>query len=35
MDTEIRTTQDLLDYSDQKTGKGFYTVPENYMKETR
>jgi len=35
MDAEIRTTQDLLDYSDQKTGKGFYTVPENYMKETR
>ena len=35
MDTEIRTTQDLLDYSDKKTGEGFYTVPKNYMKETR
>ncbi|HON39113.1 MAG: DUF4412 domain-containing protein [Desulfomonilia bacterium] len=35
MDAEIRTTQDLLDYSDKKTSEEFYTVPENYLEETR
>lgn len=33
MNTQIRTTQELLDYSDKKADEGFYTVPEDYTKE--
>ncbi|HNU73470.1 MAG: hypothetical protein BWZ01_01524 [Deltaproteobacteria bacterium ADurb.BinA179] len=33
MNTQIRTTQELLDYSDKNADEGFYTVPEDYTKE--
>lgn len=35
MDAQIRTTQELLDYSDREAGEEFYEIPENYTEETR
>jgi hypothetical protein len=35
MDAQIRTTQELLDYSDREAGEEFYEIPESYTEETR
>jgi hypothetical protein len=35
MDAQIRTTQELLDYSDKEAGEEFYEIPEGYTEETR
>lgn len=33
INAKIRTTQELLDYSDKKAAQGAYTVPDNYTEE--